>query len=79
MAGRTANKQITMTKRNQIQNAHKEAIEKSTINGRVRPLPCSYHATEVTIEELKKYEAWRQYQSVPDNNWLVNAYLNQSK
>jgi hypothetical protein len=75
----TATKQITMNKRNQIQSSHKEAIEKSTINGRVRPLPCSYHATEVTIEELRKFNNWIQYQYTKDTEELVTLYLNQEK
>ena len=68
-----------MNNRNNIQSSHKEAITKSTINGRVRPLPCSYHATEVTIEELRKFNNWIQYQYTKDTEELIDIYLNQQK
>lgn len=65
-----------MTKRNQIQSSHKEAINKSTINGRIRPLPCSYHATEVTIDVIKKFHNWAKFQSIQDTDTLIDNYLN---
>jgi len=70
-----------MTNKERIKNSHKLAIEQSTINGRIRPLPCEVRAMEVTIDELKSFHAFsnRMCGIDIDTDTLIEMYLTQTK
>jgi len=70
-----------MNNKDRIRNNHKLSIEQSTINGRIRPLPCAIGAMYVTIDELKSFHAFsnRMCGIDIDTDTLIEMYLTQTK